>query len=93
MKEPSLENLTTQKTLFAMDERMEAQTSLKTSSRRHRDTQGVLQKVSTGDGDLIGIIRGFLEAKGFELYPMQNGGYQIKSNKQTVRIYVQRKDS
>ena len=42
--------------------------------------------------DLVGDLIRFLENKGFEVYPMQNGGYQVKSDRETIRFYISRRD-
>jgi len=42
--------------------------------------------------DLVGDLIRFLEGKGLELYRMQNGGYQVKGNQETVRFYISRRD-
>ena len=40
--------------------------------------------------ELVGDLIRFLESKGLEVYPMQNGGYQVKGNQETVRFYISR---
>jgi len=42
--------------------------------------------------DLVGDLIRFLEGKGFEVYRMQNGGYQVKGNREIVRFYISRRD-
>ena len=40
--------------------------------------------------ELVGDLIRFLESQGLEVYPMQNGGYQVKGNQETVRFYISR---
>ena len=58
-----------------------------------RGKKGVSQEVCSRIDDLFGAIKDFLESKGIEVYRMQNGGYQVKGNREIVRFYITRRDS
>lgn len=52
----------------------------------------VSKGVISGNGNLIGKIKEFLEERGIEIYRMRVGSeaYQIEKNGQIIRFYVQR---
>jgi len=47
---------------------------------------------SSRSDNLVGNLIRFLEDKGLEVYPMQNGGYQVKGDLETIRFYISRRD-
>ena len=55
----------------------------------------LFQGVDSESGDLFEGIKVFLESNGIEVYRMnvELEGYQVKNNGQTIRIYVQRKQT
>jgi len=67
------------------------------SGNHSRDSLWGMEGVSPGVfseiDDLFAAIKDFLENKGIELYRMQNGGYQVKGNREIVRFYITRRDS
>jgi len=59
----------------------------------HRGQKVVSPAVFSEVDGLIGAIKGFLEGLGIEIYRMESEmeAYQVKSNGQVIRFYVQRK--
>jgi biotin operon repressor len=55
-------------------------------------TDGKKEGNSPRSDDLVGEMLRFLESKGIEVYRMQNGGYQVKGNREIVRFYITRRD-
>lgn len=61
--------------------------------RPHRGPyRGKKEGNSSRSDNLVGDLIRFLEGKGLECYPMQNGGYQVKGDRETVRFYISRRD-
>jgi biotin operon repressor len=58
----------------------------------YRGEKEASHEVCSEIGDLFGAIKDFLESKGIEVYRMQNGGYQVKGNREIVRFYITRRD-
>ena len=59
---------------------------------RRSPYRGKKEGDSPRSDDLVGDLIRFLEGKGLEVYPMQNGGYQVKDDRETVRFYISRRD-
>lgn len=57
-----------------------------------KPTEGKKEGNSPQSDDLTGGMLRFLESKGVEVYRMQNGGYQVKGNREIVRFYITRRD-
>jgi hypothetical protein len=62
------------------------------SAKATEDKRGVSARVFSEADDLVGVIKGFLEANGILVYPIQVAAecYQVEYNGQVVRFYVQR---
>jgi len=65
----------------------------KPSRDTHRAEKEVSQDVCLGVDDLVGAIKGFLEANGIRVYPLRLGceAYQASHKDQVLRIYVTRR--
>jgi hypothetical protein len=63
------------------------------SDRSTEGKQGVSQQILLEGDDLLAAIKGFLESKGIEVYRRQSAPecYEVKSDRQTIRIYVDKK--
>ena len=59
---------------------------------RRSPHRGKKEGNSLASANLVASIVQFLEDKGLEVYPMENGGYQVKGDRETVRFYISRRN-